>query len=84
MLDCMNDCMKEFVKGLGWITFPVLVACLIAAAVIVVGSAGTLALPAILSCLYAAGIGYAAVAISSCLIVCIRENFSSASTSAIG
>lgn len=65
-LRVFNECMKEFVVGLGYFAFLAMTACLVVAAAAVIATAGTLALPAFLACLQAAGLGYLLVSVVVC------------------
>ena len=74
---CVNDCLRAATVTLGWLAFPALLACLIAALPAV--AAGGLGLPLVVSCLAAVGaVGIAALA--ACLLACLIE----AAAAAIG
>lgn len=67
---CLDGCLKDVGVTIGWLAFPVVVACLIAAVPVVVATGG-LALPAVLGCLAAAGLGAVVGGIATCLIACL-------------
>lgn len=67
---CIDGCMKDVIVTISWLALPVMLACLLLAVPVVVGTGG-LALPLVLACFAAAGVGAIVGGGLTCLIACI-------------